>query len=416
MPWFRRRAFLPVIAVAALALGGGLVAQLESGDRGIPPIDSSGTLEVDNIHVDVGSDNPQGARYAGWRIAQRQGFRALWAKLHGGKPDDAPILSDATLDGLVSSVVVEGEQIGPNRYIADLGILFDRARAGELLGVGGAVHRSAPLLLIPVVVSGGTETSVELRNVWQRAWAQYRTSNSAIDYVRVSGLGVDPLLVNAAQAARPGRAAWRNILDLYGAANLLVAEVQLHRIYPGGPAKARFIGRFGADSTLLGSFSLTARDSADLPRMMAEGAERMDQLFTAALDSGRIRSDSSLVTQAPPPTPEDVAAASEPTMISGVTDIQLLLTAPDAATLSASTAQLRGVAGVDGVSETSLAVGGTSQLVISYRGDSGALRAALMALGWAVDDTGGVLRVTRSAVSVAPTPPPAPVAPPAPPR
>ena len=39
--------------------------------------------------------------------------------------------------------------------------------------------------------SGGTATSVELRNAWQRAWAQFRTSQSSIDYVRASGLDVD---------------------------------------------------------------------------------------------------------------------------------------------------------------------------------------------------------------------------------
>ena len=65
-----------------------------------------------------------------------------------------PTLSDSTLDGLVSSIIVEREQIGPNRYIADLGILFDRARAGELLGVAGVERRSAPMLLIPVLIGG----------------------------------------------------------------------------------------------------------------------------------------------------------------------------------------------------------------------------------------------------------------------
>ena len=79
-----------------------------------------------------------------------QGFKALWAKMHKRPISEAPNLSDSTLDGLVSSIIVEREQIGPNRYIADLGILFDRARAGELLGVGGEVRRSAPMLLIPV--------------------------------------------------------------------------------------------------------------------------------------------------------------------------------------------------------------------------------------------------------------------------
>ena len=47
-----------------------------------------------------------------------------------------------TLDQIVSSINVEHEQIGPNRYIANLGILFDRARAAQFLGVeGGEVQR-----------------------------------------------------------------------------------------------------------------------------------------------------------------------------------------------------------------------------------------------------------------------------------
>src|SRR3954468_11973272 len=243
-----------------LALGGisgVLYAQLETGDRGIAPIDSSGTLEISGIHVDVGGPDAQTARYAAWRIAQRQGFRALWAKMHNRPIGEAPNLPDGTLDQIVSSINVEREQIGPNRYIADLGILFDRARAAPFLGVeGGEVRRSVPMLLIPITVTGGTETSVELKNAWQRAWAQFRTSQSAIDYVRVSGLGVDPMLVNAAQVSRPGRGWWRNIIDLYGAADVLVAEVQLQRLYPGGPAKATFVARHGPDNEIVGGFTL----------------------------------------------------------------------------------------------------------------------------------------------------------------
>ncbi len=135
---FRRPAVLLAAALLALAgLGGALVAQMESGERGILPIDSSGTLEITGIQVDVGGKDADSARYAGWRIAQREGFKALWAKTNKRPISEAPNLSDSTLDGLVSSIVVEREQIGPNRYIATLGVLFDRARAGELLGVAG---------------------------------------------------------------------------------------------------------------------------------------------------------------------------------------------------------------------------------------------------------------------------------------
>jgi hypothetical protein len=403
----RRFALPALLALGVLAGGGGLLAQMEAGERGILPIDSSGTLEIGGIHVDVGGKDAAAARYAGWRIAQREGFKALWAKAQGRPVGEAPTLADATLDGLVSSIIIEREQIGPNRYIADLGILFDRARAGQLLGVGGPGRRSAPMLLIPLMTSGGAQTSVELRNPWQRAWAGFRTAQSPVDYVRVSGMGADPLLVNAAQVRRPGRSWWRNILDFYGAANVLVAEVSLHRLYPGGPARATFVGSFGPDRQLLGSFQLTAKDSADLPRMMNEGVAKMDQLFASALAAGIIRGDPSLIIQPPPPVEEE-SEQPEPRATGPASVVQLLLAAPDGAALSAGIAQIRSISGVDAVTERSLAIGGTSSLLVTYRGDVSALRAALLARGWSVDYSGGMLRAARGPAPSAPAPAPSP--------
>ncbi|MEO7410419.1 MAG: heavy-metal-associated domain-containing protein [Sphingomicrobium sp.] len=404
MPSPRRSAFLAVTAIAALVVGSIGYAQLESGERGILPIDSSGTLEITGIHVDVGGKDANAARYAGWRVAQRQGFKALWAKQHKRPISEAPNLSDSTLDGLVSSIIVEREQIGPNRYIADLGILFDRARAGELLGVAGVTRRSAPMLLIPVLVSGATMTTVERRNPWQRAWASFRTSASPIDYVRVSGLGVDPLLVNAAQTARPGRGWWRNIIDYYGAADILVAEASLHREYPGGPAVARFVGRHGPDGTILGGFELTAKDSDDIPRMMAEGVARMDELFVAALASGNLPRDPSLIIAEPPPPVEDEELVEQKAIIAArIVQIQILTR--DEAGLSSSFGAIRGIAGVDAVSPRSTAIGGWSILLVTYRGEPQGLATAMSARGWSVIDVGGTLRVTPRA---APVPPPTP--------
>jgi hypothetical protein len=393
----RRPAVLIAAALLALAgLGGVLVAQMESGERGILPIDSSGTLEITGIQVDVGGKDADSARYAGWRIAQREGFKALWAKMNKRPVGQAPNLSDSTLDNLVSSIVVEREQIGPNRYIATLGVLFDRTRAGELLGLAGEVRRSAPMLLVPVVVSGGTATVVELRNPWQRAWAQFRTSTSAIDYVRVSGLGVDPLLVNAAQTRRPGRGWWRNVLDLYGAANILVAEVRLDRLYPGGPSKGMFVARFGPDGRTLGSFELTARNSDDLPRMMNEGVQRMDELFTQALAAGIVRGDPDLIIQAPPPPEEEeeagpAEAAVQPTVIQ-----VLVIERGDAAAVAQSVAQIRGLAGVIWVTQAALP-NGNANLSVNFRGDINTLGSALFSRGWSVTNRGGVLYVTRGA-------------------
>ena len=391
---FSRPAVLLSAALLALAgLGGTLVAQMESGERGILPIDSSGTLEIGGIKVDVGGKDANSARYAGWRIAQREGFRALWAKTNNRPVSEAPNLSDSTLDGLVSSIVVEQEQIGPNRYIATLGVLFDRARAGELLGVPGQARRSAPMLLIPVTISGGSATSVELRNPWQRAWAQFRTSQSPIDYVRVSGLGVDPLLVNAAQARRPGRGWWRNILDLYGAANVLVAEVQLDRLYPGGPTKGRFIGKFGPDGRTLGSFELTAKDSADLPRMMNEGVQRMDDLFARALAAGIVRGDPDLIIQPPPPVEEEEEAPTVPTVMT------VIISAPNAAWTVYGLAVIRSIPGVS-------ISGSGNTVTVGYGRGPAALRDQLVARGLPASVEGTTVRLNSA--PKAPTPAPAP--------
>ena len=103
----RRRIVIPILLLlAAAGLAGGLYAQLESGERGILPLDSSNTLDIGGIHVDVTGSDAQSARYAGWRIAQRQGFKLLWAKMHNAPVGQAPNLPDGTLDQIVSSINV----------------------------------------------------------------------------------------------------------------------------------------------------------------------------------------------------------------------------------------------------------------------------------------------------------------------
>jgi hypothetical protein len=154
----------PILVAAAIVLAiaaAALVAQV-SGDRGIIPVASSEDIEVSGLKVDVVGKNPEDARLKGWKLAQR----LAWEKL------DGPDIPDSQLEGLVSAIVVEQERLGPRRYIATLGVVFDRARAGGLLGGEGATVHSAPMLTLPVLISGGTQTMFEVRNPWQRAWAE----------------------------------------------------------------------------------------------------------------------------------------------------------------------------------------------------------------------------------------------------
>ena len=109
------------------------------------------------IHVDVGGPDAQTRALRGLAHCAAAGLPgAVGEDAQCCRSAQAPNLPDGTLDQIVSSINVEREQIGPNRYIADLGVLFDRARSAEFLGVeGGEVQRSVPMLLIPVTVTGG---------------------------------------------------------------------------------------------------------------------------------------------------------------------------------------------------------------------------------------------------------------------
>jgi hypothetical protein len=197
-PFARRLPWLVAGALALLAAAAVLVAQV-SGDRGIAPIASSTDIEVHGIKVDVSGKNAEDARLEGWRVAQRE----AWKKLGG------PAMSDSQIEGLVSAIIVEQERLGPRRYIATLGVIFDRTRAGGILGGTGEQTRSAPMLTLPVLISGGAQTMFEVRNPWQRAVGRVPDGRQR-DRLRPPlgfGLGI------AAADIRPDRAAQPRLVD-----------------------------------------------------------------------------------------------------------------------------------------------------------------------------------------------------------
>lgn len=412
-----RRWWPSLIAALFLCVGGAVLAQIEAGDRGIPPVNSSSDLMASGIEVDVTGDSADEARANGWRLAQRKGWEALFKQVNGGA--SAPGLPDSTLDGIVSAIVVEHEQIGPGRYIATLGVQFDRARAGQILGISGRIFRSPPYLVMPVLFEGGVAQTFEQRSAWQRAWAEFRTADSTIDYVRTAGTGSDLMLLNPGQMTRRGRSWWRGILDQYGASDVLIPTVRLERMWPGGPMVGYFAARSGPDNELLGTFTLTAANPGQLRQMMNDGVRRIDALYTAALNDGRLRTDPSLIIEAPvtpselPKLPAvDAATAADAT--SGNTDVtasdpaatpppvaapsrdfSVQVDTPDSASVISIESMLRGVGGVESATTSSLAVGGVSVMRVRYRGDGDALRAALQSAGWRVSGSGGNLRISR---------------------
>lgn len=421
MPMIRRQILATLTLLAVLAGAGGVLLAQRGEDGGGASTDSSSNFEVTGIRVDVSGENAFDAQRKGWEEAQRQGWRMLWARMHGGSAGGAPALSDSSLDGIVSGIIIEEEQIGPTRYVARLGVMFDRARVSQFLGTRGQISRSPPLLVVPVMWIGSTPQSFEERNAWMRAWTRFRTGDSSIDYVRAAATNPTPLLLTVGQTGRPGRGWWRFLLDSYGAADVIVPVVHLRYAYPGGPITATFIGYHGPDRRKLGQFSLRIRNAENLDRLLDAGVERMDQLFRQALADGRLRADPSLqfefgidegeledefeemegsLADRPPP-PE--AVNGEQATQTGRYTIQVAT--PNADAVRSAESLVRGTPGIRSATTSSLAIGGLSLMEVTYIGDLDALASALAARGFQVQRGTGTLRISRAA---APPQPPAP--------
>lgn len=386
-----------------------LIAQIEA-DRGIIPVASTSDIEIAGIEVNTTGKTAEEARLNGWQEAARK----AWKQAVG------PDISDSQLQAMVAAVVIEREEIGPRRYFARLSVVFDRARAGQFIGGNSGdtsgIPRSAPLLIVPVLHSGGVAQVYEIKGPWQRAWAEFRAGASPVDYVRPVGSGGDSLLITAGQPERRSRAWWRNVLDQFGAADVIMPEARLERQWPGGPVRGTFTARYGPDNTFLDSFVLTANDEAGLPKMLNDAVVRLDQIYARALADGRLKPDSTLnVSQgidpalaaliaagqsaeaAAPDAAASAAPSAAPTVAAPVETrtFTVQFASPDAAAVDAALGAVRSAPGVRGAATTSLAMGGTSVMRVTVEGDLNSLADALRARGYRVTVGTNALSIRR---------------------
>lgn len=368
---------------------------------------------VGGIDVDVVAATPMAARLAAYRIAQRKAWPLLWARLTGEVAAAAPRLSDGQLDAMVSGIESQGERFSMTRYIARLGVVFDRSRASDYFGGTSGRLQSPPMLLLPVYSDGGARVLYQAKTPWLAAWQRYRENVTPIDYVVASGSPGDNVLLTGWQVARPDRSTWRNILNRFDAVDVLSAEARLVRGWPGGPVRALFIARHGPDATELGRFELAATSDEGLDAMLDTAVRQIDEIYAAALRDGRLRSEADLTTELAPIIAEApmIGAAVIDTEAAGVTSaaagIEAAMATPDAATATAMEALLRSTPGVTGVTITSLSLGGTSRLLIGYAGSREALMFALYGKGLRLVSENGQMVMRRNRDGDAPVPRPA---------
>jgi hypothetical protein len=283
----RVRKSLLLAGTAALLIGSAslVYAQLEGSDRGIPPIDSSSHFEVTGVVVDVGGKNANEARQEGWKIAQRLGLEAAVVQdrrppgergaraqrrraqpdrqRHRGRgradrarratsrgwaccsiaPAPARCWASAASSALGAAAGDPGDAHRLDRYALEF------RTPGKCLGA--VPHLAKPDRLCPARSATASIPCCSTRRRWAGA---------------------------AAAGGAPARPIWRVRRSHRRGA----AEARL----PGGPAVGTFIARYGPDAEVIGSFELRADTPDQIPRMMAEGVQRMDALYVQAFNAG----------------------------------------------------------------------------------------------------------------------------------
>lgn len=373
----------------------------KADDSGTPTaIGGGGGLIVGGIDVDVGGRSPTDARLNGWREAQRLAWPALWNRMSGQPANTAPRLADSALDGIVSAIEVEREQIGPDRYIARLAVVFDRVRAATYLGRFATLASSPPFLLLPVLQDAATRQAHEASSPWLAAWARLRAGESPIDYVRIQPTPGDVVLLNAWQAERRHIFLWRMLIDRYQVADVLIPELILDRSFVGGPVTGLLIVRFGPAGRELGRVRLTNR-SGDVDGLADTAVREADKLYVAALRAGNLLPDPSLLEPVVPATAVEDTGPRIGGGFEGGGGFRVRVATPDDVTLQAIQRAVTGTPGVAGVRLQSFVLGGESVLEIVSEVPLAELRAALDAQGLRLDN--GVLR--RRAATDAPLAP-----------
>ena len=145
--------------------------------------------------------------------------------------------------------------------------------------------------------------------------------------------------------------------------------------------------------------------------MMAQGAQRLDALFAEALAAGRLERDSSL--NLPPPPVLPTIPEAKP-VAPAFNSFQIQVSGKNVNFYNFAMAHLRTLAGIQSAIPQQINPGGTSYILVQYKGDLSQLAAALTARGWTVEAAGSVVRI-HSDGDKPPALPPLPVQAPAPP-
>lgn len=201
------------------------------GALGQAGIADDNIFTVNDVAVDVTASTAARARDIAIRRAQRQATKQVFARVT--LPEDKgklPVLDDARIARLVSSIDFSEERYSSRRYIANLTVTFNPKSVLDLVrltGISFSQTQARPIVVVPVYREGPIEMLWERDNPWREAWRSHDWRGNLLPFVVPNGSLGDVAAISARQATakEPGRIA--AIAEKYGAGETLVADASL---------------------------------------------------------------------------------------------------------------------------------------------------------------------------------------------
>lgn len=183
---------------------------------------------VANVPVDATAASADAARETARLQGEHRAYAILMARLtRASDASRLPPASDATLNDLIQGLEVANERHSTVRYLADYTFHFRPDAVRQLLrgaGVPFAETQSKPLVVLPVLDSGGTTALWEDPNPWRAAWNDRNASAGLVPLVMPFGGAEDIAAIDAKTALAADGGALAAISQRYDGADVLITH------------------------------------------------------------------------------------------------------------------------------------------------------------------------------------------------
>ncbi len=248
---------------------------------------SANIYAVTRVQVDRTSETAAKARAEAIIEAHRLAFDRLMTRLvPANQRADLPVPAHSEVMEMVLSFGIDEEKTSRVRYIGSLSFQFRRAEVRRFLiraGASFAETQSKPVLLLPVLVSGGTKLLWDDLNPWFSAWNAVPPSSGLVPLRLPVGDLADIRDISAEQAAVGSKTQVDKIGERYGSATVVIAEAVVDLVTVSRQRNVyvslRYLGGPWSDRTDIRIFRIKGgeTDAAALSRIALETSIQIEE-------------------------------------------------------------------------------------------------------------------------------------------